>query len=55
MAENVVIERDDESTVMFTEAATQAYLGYVTIKVIESVYCIVTVLVLHGSYHKSVK
>ena len=32
VAENVVIERDNESTVMFGEGAVHAYLGYVTIR-----------------------
>ena len=33
VAENVIIERDNESTFMFGEGASHAYLGYVTIKV----------------------
>ena len=32
VAENVIIERENESSVMFMEGAKSAYLGYVTIK-----------------------
>ena len=32
MAENVILERECESTVMFVEGSKQAYLGYVTVK-----------------------
>ena len=33
VAENVIIERETESTVMFGDGAKNAYLGYVSIKV----------------------
>lgn len=32
VAENVILDRESESTVMFMEGAQRAYLGYVTIK-----------------------
>lgn len=32
VAENVVLERESESTIMFVEGAKQAYVGYVTLK-----------------------
>ena len=31
--DNVIIERDTESTIMFVEGARRAYLGYMTLKV----------------------
>jgi hypothetical protein len=33
VVDKVKIERENESTVVFTEGAQKAYLGYVTIKV----------------------
>jgi len=32
VAENVILERDTESTITFSEGAKQAYVGYVTLK-----------------------
>lgn len=32
MAENVILERENESTITFVEGAKNAYLGYVTLK-----------------------
>lgn len=34
VAENVVLERESESTITFVEGATKSYLGYLTLKVI---------------------
>ena len=33
MVDNVRIERQSESTLLFAEGAKEAYLGYVTVKV----------------------
>ena len=33
VTDHVIIERDNDSTVVFTEGASRAYIGYVTIKV----------------------
>lgn len=33
--DQVIIERESESTIMFVEGARTAYFGYVTLKVIE--------------------
>jgi hypothetical protein len=32
VAQNVVIEKQNETTVIFTEGANEAYLGYVTVR-----------------------
>lgn len=39
VAENVVLERESESTITFVEGAREAYLGYMTLKV--SWYCMI--------------
>lgn len=33
VAENVILERDTDSTVTFVEGAKESYLGYITLKV----------------------
>lgn len=33
VAENVVLERESESTITFVEGARESYLGYLTLKV----------------------
>lgn len=49
VVDKVKIERENESTVVFTEGARNAYIGYITIKVKPAavfVFCLITMTVI---------